>query len=209
MALADARRVLTAQTDRRAVETLLDLCANTYTIDIVCDSELEVRTATTTSKTWQAWYFKLPGEVTLDKVQKVLEMYGEQLSRSTSPHSSKLAPNVAHLVAAILLRWSCRPETVVPFTMPRSQRYQHKGNREAFRLFTYPWQKQIRPEGEAAIEELGGRAKVRAHVRGFVYRTLRDERYRRNEDGSYRVVEVEPCIIHPEEYEEGKHAAGD
>jgi hypothetical protein len=111
--------------------------------------------------------------------------------------------------AAILLRNHCRPETVVPFKIPRSERFKHKGNRESFRILTYPWKKSVREgpteEQRETLEKLDQeeRRKVKAHVRGFVYRTLRDERFRRNQDGTPRIIEVEPCIIHPEELDLG------
>jgi hypothetical protein len=122
--------------------------------------------------------------------------------------TAKITAKLVNFAAALLLRNHCRPETIVPFKLPRSERYQHKGNRESFRILTYPWKKSIKEgpteEQKQAMENLEKsdleKRKVKAHVRGFVYRTLRDERFKRNPDGTLRIIEVEPCLIHPEDF---------
>ena len=122
------------------------------------------------------------------------------------PGEHDLEEKLVKFAAAILLRNHCRPETVVPFSIPRSERYQHKGNRDSFRIMTYPWKKTVRTgpsdEQRQALGMLERETrKVKAHVRGFVYRTLRDERFKRNPDGTPRIIEIEPCLVHPEEFE--------
>ena len=114
-----------------------------------------------------------------------------------SDEEQQLSIRIEHLVLSLLLRMTCRPEMMVPLVLPRSDRYNFKGNRKAFRIFHYDAKRVCdnRPDNTGEPKW-----KVRPHVRGFVYRTLRSDRYRRNPDGTHRIVEVEPCVIHPEEF---------
>jgi len=100
-----------------------------------------------------------------------------------------------HIAAAAMLYHAARPELVAPYQMPRSQRYTFRGDRSNFRRMTLPGVKVIH---DPSRESAGVGSPKAPHYRGFVLRTLRAPRYRRNEDGTFRTVLVPPTAIHPE-----------
>lgn len=101
-----------------------------------------------------------------------------------------------HIAAAAMLYHAARPELVAPYTMPRSQRYEFRGERSNYRKLTLPGVKMLRDPSHPVSVGVGSAKSP--HYRGWVMRTLRDPRYRRNEDGTYRTVLVPPVAIHPE-----------
>lgn len=98
------------------------------------------------------------------------------------------------IAVAAVLYWCARPDLVKEYSIPRESRYQFK-HREHCRRLTLPTEKIVRHNTPDTVHE--GSAKS-PHYRGFVLRTLRHERYKRNDDGTLRVVLVPPCAIHPE-----------
>lgn len=107
---------------------------------------------------------------------------------------------IPKIVATAFLYYAARPELVIPTVLPRSERYHQKGDRDLCSIMTIPLIKRI---GGNSDEETGVTgAKKAPHYRGWVLRTLRSDRYRRNPDGTFRTVLIAPCAIHPESIEE-------
>ncbi len=109
-------------------------------------------------------------------------------------HLQKALIKASKLIAACWILYSARPEWVSPFTLPRSQRFQH-GNaeiRKNYRRIMLPAVKHISLPTYAGTET--GR-EVIGHYRGWVYRVLRNERYKRNDDGTFKTVVVPPCVV--------------
>lgn len=102
------------------------------------------------------------------------------------------------IAAAAMLYYSARPELVSEYKLPRSQRYEFRGERSGFRRMTLPGVKHIRPPGSEIAGVHGTGSSKAPHYRGWVMRVLRDPRYKRNEDGSFKTVLVPPTAIHPE-----------
>lgn len=101
------------------------------------------------------------------------------------------------IAAAAMLYYSARPELVRDYQLPRSQRYEFRGDRTGFRRMLLPGVKTVRaPSALADVHGTG--SPKRPHYRGWVMRVLRDPRYKRNEDGSFKTVLVPPTAIHPE-----------
>ena len=113
------------------------------------------------------------------------------------------AREIVALATAALCRYTTRPETVVDYSLPRSERYNHKGEKSQRKIFRFLDPKIVTHHAE----RLDGPSSytVKPHVRGFVYATLRDERwYRKNplKPGEpLRIQEREPTIIHAEQFE--------
>ncbi len=101
------------------------------------------------------------------------------------------------IAAAAMLYYSARPELVSEYQLPRSQRYEFKGERSGFRRMTLPGIKHVRPQS-TAIAGMGSGSPKSPHYRGWVMRVLRDPRYKRKPDGSFETVLVPPTAIHPE-----------
>jgi hypothetical protein len=120
--------------------------------------------------------------------------------RKVTPEIMMEATNVA---IAALCRYTTRPETVKDFVLPRSERYNHKGDKKQKKIFCFLDPKIVNQRSTKPGEEPA--YSVKPHVRGFVYATLRDERwYRKNplKPGEpLRIQEREPTIIHPESFE--------
>lgn len=95
--------------------------------------------------------------------------------------------------AALLLLWRARPHFVKPFVLPRSERYEFKGNRELIRTWVLPTELITRIKSSTTGE--GGGWTVQPHWRAGHFRHYRHERYERNADGSVRVEFIEPCFI--------------
>jgi len=120
--------------------------------------------------------------------------------RKVTPEAIFDATNIA---IAALCRYTTRPETVKDFVLPRSERYNHKGDKKQKKIFCFLDPKIVNQRSTKPGEEPA--YSVKPHVRGFVYATLRDERwYRKNplKPGEpLRIQEREPTIIHPESFE--------
>jgi hypothetical protein len=101
-----------------------------------------------------------------------------------------------HIAAAAMLYYSARPELVAPYSLPRSQRYSFIGGRDNYRRLTLPGGKVVRDPSRSDGTDTGSAKSP--HYRGWVLRTLRDSRYKRKEDGTYRTVLIAPTAIHPE-----------
>jgi len=101
-----------------------------------------------------------------------------------------------NMVAALLMLWRSRPEFLVEAMLPRSERYQFKGDRSLIRTWKFPDKLIVRkPHGES---EPTGRH-VKAHWRAGHFRHYRHERYAREPDGSVKVEFIAPCVIHADE----------
>lgn len=105
------------------------------------------------------------------------------------------------LAVGALMYYAARPERIVKYALPRSQRYEFHGERENFKRLVLPSAVKVVRTGESPQYDQSGRV-MKPHYRGYVYRCLRAERYKRNPDGTIRVIEVAPCAIHPELMEE-------
>ena len=119
-------------------------------------------------------------------------------------HLTEVSAHAAQqLTVAALCRYTARPETVKDYTLPRSERYNHKGDKSQKKIFCFLDPKVVSQRAGKPGEEPA--YSVKPHVRGFVYATLRDERwYRKNplKPGEpLRIQEREPTIIHPELFE--------
>ena len=109
---------------------------------------------------------------------------------------------VRHCIKIMTVAWlynAARPEFVKPFTLPRSERFQVRERGRSFRI-ELP-KRMLRP----GVKWIGGNndgegvgSPKAHHFRGFVLRTLRHARYARRPDGTFRVILVPPCEIHPE-----------
>lgn len=118
-------------------------------------------------------------------------------SRSESTLNDQEYPVMAdaiRIATAAVLYWNARPEFVRDYAVPRSSRQGFK-DRDCIRRVYLPLEKTY---GTGGRQQSGGGAAKAPHFRGFVLRTLRNERFARNADGSLRVILVEPCAIHPE-----------
>jgi hypothetical protein len=100
------------------------------------------------------------------------------------------------IAAAAMLYYSARPELVSEYKLPRSQRYEFRGERSEFRRMRLPGVKKIPAERGGLVPGTG--SPKAPHYRGWVMRVLRDPRYKRNEDGTFKTVLVPPTAIHPE-----------
>jgi hypothetical protein len=98
---------------------------------------------------------------------------------------------VSALMASALLYRSARPESVVNYQLPRSCRYNYRGDKSTYRRILAPTSVYSAKTGAS-----GGTGSPKAgHYRGWVFRTLRHERYKRNDDGTFKTVLVEPTAI--------------
>jgi hypothetical protein len=93
---------------------------------------------------------------------------------------------------AALQYYSARPELISEYTLPRSQRYQHHGERKNYKRVMLPTTKKVHQPNEFVSD--GGRT-VAGHYRGWVLRTLRHERYSRNQDGSCKRILIQPTVV--------------
>jgi len=110
----------------------------------------------------------------------------------------KTIAEAVKIVCSAMLYQAARPDLFVPYTLPRSQRYRVQGDREKITRVRLPGVgvKRIYDRTAVAAEAFG--RTMPPHYRGWVLRTLRDPRFKRNPDGTVRVILVEPCAIHPE-----------
>lgn len=105
---------------------------------------------------------------------------------------------IVKIAVASVFYFNARPDLYVAHALSRDQRYKFPGdasNRANMRRVMLPTEKKVQ-SSPAATHGTG--TSKRPHYRGFVLRTLRDERYERNQDGSFKTVLVEPTAIHPE-----------
>ncbi len=103
--------------------------------------------------------------------------------------------------AAMLYR-DARPDLIIPYTLPRSQRYGVPGDRSSIQRAMLPSIKYVR-DGISSTPEVPSHTKS-PHYRGFVLRVLRNQKYKRKPDGSFRTILVPPCAIHPELMDEAQ-----
>jgi hypothetical protein len=129
--------------------------------------------------------------------RKYTEPAPETDSVGVDEQEKKAMRRSMQIAAAAMLYYSARPELVAEYQLPRSQRYEFKGERSGFRRMTLPGIKHIRPQS-AATPGMGTGSSKSPHYRGWVMRVLRDPRYKRKADGSFETVLVPPTAIHPE-----------
>lgn len=95
------------------------------------------------------------------------------------------------------LYYRCRPELVKEYALPRNCRYTFHGGREIIKRVSPPYMPEVKIVGSGPSISTG--STKRPHFRGWVFRTLRAECYRRNPDGTFRTVMVAPVAIHPDQ----------
>lgn len=128
------------------------------------------------------WFRAFKGEHTLP----------DAVSRLTKEETNACSEAIK-IASAALMYYSARPDLVVDHTLPRSQRYQHKGERKNFKRVLLPTVKKVYPLG--ATDPLESGRTVTGHYRGWVLRTLRHEKYTRNPDGSCKRILVPPTAV--------------
>ena len=96
----------------------------------------------------------------------------------------------SRIVLSALLYKNARPDLVVDYKLPRSQRYEYRGDARTYRRVLAPT-----PLRRTSTQSEPTGRTVRGHYRGWVLRTLRDERYSRNPDGSLKTVLIEPVAV--------------
>ena len=119
-------------------------------------------------------------------------------SRLDSDLIENISDRIIKITVASIFYFNARPDLYVAHALSRDQRYRFPGDakdRMNMRRVMLPMEKKVHP---AATATHGSGTAKRPHYRGFVLRTLRDERYQRNQDGSFKTVLVEPTVIHPE-----------
>jgi hypothetical protein len=100
---------------------------------------------------------------------------------------------VKKIATTALLYYAARPEFIIPYTLPRSDRFNQHGSRNNCRIALMPTSKKVYLPH--AISSVASGRSVKPHYRGWVLRTLRHEKYRRNADGTFRTVLIPPCAI--------------
>jgi hypothetical protein len=123
-------------------------------------------------------------------VTRPLDMLGPWKNMKMNEEEISYMDECVRIVAAAMLYRNAKPDHFVDYTLPRSQRYNFKGDRKKHRRFLMPKSLE-RKDGQSRDT---GRT-VAGHYRGWVLRVLRHERYRRNEDGSCKTVLVEPTAV--------------
>jgi len=99
--------------------------------------------------------------------------------------------NAMRLFVSAMLYRAARPDCVAEYTLPRSCRYNYRGDKTTYRRMLCP----IAPLREQRENAMPTGRTMKGHYRGWVLRTLRNERYKRNPDGTFKVVLVEPCAV--------------
>lgn len=122
---------------------------------------------------------------------RALENANMAQSTTLSEREKDIMRRVSRLVVSALLYRSARPDLLEEFSLPRACRYQYRGDRSTYRRMLAPRSSIVKREG---VYEFASRT-VRGHYRGWVLRTLRHERYKRNADGSFKTVLIEPVAI--------------
>jgi len=116
--------------------------------------------------------------------------YTLNFATTLSAQEKNVVARVSKIVASALMYKAARPDLVPEYVLPRSQRYSFKGDKRTYRRILAP---QAPPGREYAPNPTG--REVRGHYRGWVLRTLRHEKYKRNADGSFKTVLVEPVAV--------------
>lgn len=142
-------------------------------------------------------YVKFPAPGILTKIgASVHAMPVHGVHGEISPDTLDRLLVLRKCVAALVMLWRSRPEFVVDVALPRSERYQFKGDRKLIRTWKFPDKLIVRkPHGESAPT---GRH-VKAHWRAGHFRRYQHERYERELDGSVKVEFIAPCVIHADE----------
>jgi hypothetical protein len=120
---------------------------------------------------------------------------GDSIDSGLNAPEQKALDMATKIAATAMLYYSARPELIVDFTLPRSQRFKQIGDREQIKRVLLPTEKKVYAR-HVQMESSGG--KVQPHFRGWVLRSLRHPRFKRNSDGSVRTVLIPPCAIHAE-----------
>lgn len=107
----------------------------------------------------------------------------------------------AKICASAMLLYSARPDMFIPAKLTGKERknWQESGGTGNISRIVFPTIKKVSQSiGNYHYNDLQ-RKTVANHYRGWVLRTLRHERYKRNADNSFRVILVEPCEINAKE----------
>lgn len=98
------------------------------------------------------------------------------------------------ICVSAMLYYAARPELIQDIGVTiQARKSDFRSPRGQYSILKMPEYKVATSEN--ASSQGSGRV-VRPHYRGWVLRTLRHERYKRNPDGSIKVVLVPPCAIH-------------
>ena len=109
----------------------------------------------------------------------------------------KCAFALVSFVCCVMLLWAWRPEIYKPYTLPRNQRYQFKGDHSKHRRLMMPTEKIVHT-GERSINEMpeDDCQRIRAHYRSAVIAIYRK---RIMPDGQPQVVIRKPCWVNLDE----------
>jgi hypothetical protein len=126
---------------------------------------------------------------------------------------------ISIMVKALLYVQAVKAEGLDPTPRPQGRKARTKGRKRRAEKEPPPWEFTVKPtkdilravarEGTATN---GKRKGPRPHMRGWVLRVLRHERFKRNEDGSPKTVLVEPAMIgtkNPGDLRGGTKAGGE
>jgi hypothetical protein len=114
------------------------------------------------------------------------------------------------VIKALLYVQAVRSEGLDTSPRPRlKQKKRKKGRRPPWAVTLPPWESVVKPTKELldlvvsdGSEGQGDRSSPRPHFRGGCLRTLRHERYKRNDDGSCRVILVKPSLVRARKVED-------
>jgi hypothetical protein len=146
-------------------------------------------------------YFVLPRDMTVKDGMAWLRAKFE--SDSTDQENQASLYMISIMVKALLYVQAVKAEGLASTPRPQGRKARTKGRKKKAEKEPPPWEFTVKPtkdilravaarEGAAAT---GGGKGCRPHMRGWVLRVLRHERYRRNADGSPRTVLVAPHLV--------------
>ena len=118
----------------------------------------------------------------------------------------KIGETAIRIVASALMLFAAKPTFIVPYKLPRAQRYQHFGNaitrtNKCRIMFPKTIIGREAPLHQECVEQMGHRQPY--HIRGGSLRALRHEKFKRNPDGTIKIILVEQYEVHPELKQEG------
>ena len=116
---------------------------------------------------------------------------------STEERHGAAQKKAIRLALAALVYAQAKPEVVVRERLSRKgKKIKMRGYDRYIKPIKYLPKSAI--EYENQIESVKTGSKMRPHIRGWVLRHLKSDRFKRNEDGSIKTVLISPCLINAE-----------